>query len=404
MQTFPRRERAIDAPATIAAASVLTGINVLIINLQPIIMTTLADSRGLTDATLGQINAISIGFGTVSLISAPLWLRAVNWRIVCWLGIAIASITLLAGAIVSSIWLFMVVFGLQSFAQGFPGAVSFAYLGNTQNPDRAYGASVMAQSLLPAIAAIPLSSWIVPAYGAVGLFVSLALLTGVGLIACRWLPAHSNEKTARQVSAADAPFTFESVLPPSIALLASVLITAGIIGFWIFIGRIGASMGVSHDLVGLAVSLSALATMLTATLVTWLGGRLSSLTFALTGVGMIIGGYILTLGHGGLAYTSGTMLYALGWGFAQPGYWAVLRKVDVTGRLFVAAPATVGIAGVGIGLLAGPAIEHGGFPDLIILCAGLVVASAIALLVALRIAGQHMQSAVVHPVARPEVL
>jgi hypothetical protein len=78
------------------------------------------------------------------------------------------------------------------------------------------------------------------------------------------------------------------------------------------------------------------------------------------------------------------LLFALGWGSAQPAFWAIVSKVDATGRIFVAAPAASGIGGVAVGLLAGPIIERGGYLGLLTFSSGLIVAALVAASIALR--------------------
>jgi hypothetical protein len=82
---------------------------------------------------------------------------------------------------------------------------------------------------------------------------------------------------------------------------------------------------------------------------------------------------------GDVAYIACNMMFSFGFGLAQPAYLAVVRKVDATNRLFVAAGGVIGAAGVVIGLVAGPIIGLGGYKAMILVAAGFVIAGAVLL-------------------------
>lgn len=371
-----------DRPTVIAASAYLTGVNALVINVQPIIMGALADGRGLSSGNLGQLSAIFIAFNTLCFLGAPLWIRRVSWRSVAFLSAMGASFVILSGAVAVSFTVLLLVFALLGLVKGFMGAIAFASLGDARNPDRAYGVSVVVQSVLAALVATPLSAVVLPRWGVAGLFIVLALVFTTACIACRWLPATRAESASSEAEPdLEAPKA-SAAAPAIIALAALGLFTGGIIGFWFFLERIGAARGVSGSLVGVAVSLCALSTILSAVLVAALGGRVSSMMFVWAGSAMVLAGFAALAAPGDIAFMSSALLFALGWGLAQPAYWAVVRKVDGTGRLFVAAPAVSGFAGALVGLTAGVVIAWGGYGGLIQVSGGLVMVAAILLVIA----------------------
>jgi len=134
------------------------------------------------------------------------------------------------------------------------------------------------------------------------------------------------------------------------------------------------------------VSMSALSTVVTAGVVAWFGTRISSRTYMWIGTIMLLCGFGLILSPGAIPFMIGAQLFALGWGFAQPPYYALARKIDVTGRLFVAAPAMVGVAGVVIGSAAGAIIGLAGYDGLVAMSGALIVVATLLLLVAVRLA------------------
>lgn len=382
---------AVDAPSAVAAASYLIGINQLIMNLQPLVLGALADTYRLTDAHLGHISAIFIGFNTLAVLSAPFWIRRVNWRALSTATVVLAAVALAAGAALSTLPAILLLFAVLGVLKGALGAPSFAALGDTANPDRSYASSLIFQSLLAAAAAVPVAQWLIPKYGVVGLFLGLAVVVATGLFATRWLPAAGVVPAPAVAEASEPAPLARGVLAPAIGLFALGLFICGILSFWYFVERIGAARGVPAGLIGAAISLCSLATVATAGIVAWLGGRLASLAFVAIGNAVLIAGYACLIADGNLAFIASTVLFAMGWGLAQPGYWTIIRKVDATGRIFVAAPAASGVAGVLTGIVAGPIIERGGYTALIVFSGAALLASAACLLLAERVGARALR-------------
>lgn len=393
IETGPDRQRTLDAPAAVVAAAYLSGLNMLVVNLQPLILGALADSYGLSDRQLGHIGAIFIGFSTACFVSGPLWVRRVDWRTFSRLMIVLASAALIAGAFVAAPGVILALFAILGLIKGGLGIPSFASLGDSSNPDRNYGVSVGFQAFLSAAVTAPAAAYVIPRFGVSGLFLTIAALVASGLVACRWLP-RAGVDGPRRAAEAKVPLARVGILSSSavaawIALLAIAAFTGGILGFWYFIERIGVDRGVTHAIIGLTLSLCSLATIGTASIAAWLGGRFPSLTFVCAGSLLILLGFGSLRFHGDAAYTGGSLAFAMGWGLAQPAYYAVIRKVDSTRRLFVAAPAAGGTAGVVIGMVAGPIIEAGGYGAITMASGALIVAGAVGLAAADLFYGRH---------------
>jgi predicted MFS family arabinose efflux permease len=310
------------------------------------------------------------------------------------LALTAAIAIVLSGGWAQTLAALLLVFAALGVAKGLLGAVAFAALGETDNPDRAFGASVVGQSLLAAVAAVPLSAWIVPRYGVVGLFCALAALLCAGFAACVWMPVQGRTAASATAGSGQAsPLVSAAAVPPFVALLASGLFAAGIMGFWYFMERIGTARGSSAGWVGLAVSLAALASIVTAAVVTWLGARWSSLVYVFGGTALVLAAFALLSLPGDAAFMSACLLFALGWGLAQPAYWAVVRKVDATNRLFATAPAASSAGAVVVGLAAGPLIAQGGYGELVACSAAFIAAGAICLVLSDKLLGRALQAA-----------
>jgi hypothetical protein len=372
-----RTASGVDAPSAIAAASYLIALSQLIINVQPLTVGALANAYHLSDRQLGQLSATFIGFATLCTLTGPLWIRRIHWRLFTAIAVVASSVALVSGAWLHSAASFLILFAVLGVVKSGMAIPSFASLGDTSNPDRNYGISVAVQSLSAAGAAAIMATVVIPKFGVPGLFVAMGGAVATGLIASRWLPAAGRASSVAGPSPAGAKVGFRSAIPVILALLGLGFFIGGILGFWYFVERIGASRGIPADVVGLAISLSALGTISTAATVAWLGGRVRSMVFVAGGTITTVTGYALLQVDGGAAFVTTVLLFSLGWGLAQPAYWAISRKVDVSSRLFVAGGAVSGAAGVLVGLAAGPVIEMGGYDLLILLSAGLLVVGAV---------------------------
>lgn len=368
----------LDARPVLAAGAYLIALNQLVVNIQPLLLGAIAQGYGMSDRQLGHVSAVYVGATTIATLAAPLWIRKVDWRLFTTIAVVCCVGAFIFGATLRSAELFLAIFGILGILKGCFGAPAFAALGDSTSPDRAYGLSVVLQGVLAAAIAFPISGLIVPRFGVSGLFVFLACVYATGVLAARWMPRAGRVAAAQGEGAPAAlPLLSRAAVAPLIALVATALFVGGILAFWYFVERIGTARGVAPAIIGMTISVTALCSVMTSALNTWLGGRLPTTAFIAAGTALLLAGYAVLAFPGSIPFMICNLLFALGWGFAQPAYWAVARLVDRTGRLFVAAPAASGIAGVAIGVIAGPVIETGGYSGLLWFSAALMTAGMI---------------------------
>ena len=373
----------IDSLSVVAAASLLVGLNQLIINIQPLLLGALARYNGLTDTQLGLISSSLVGGALCATSTAPFWVRKVNWRRFTSLSILAASAMLFAASRITSFEGLCFAFAAIGLLKGGIGMPSFACLGDTSAPERNFGTSVAVQSALAALAGFPMAAWLIPAYGAPGVLYGLILALMLGLVAARFIPAKGRPGTAltAEPGSSNVITITPSLLPFIAVMLAMMLFTIGVTSFWFFLERIGDARHVPAATIGLAVSGTALVTIPGSICVTWLSRWLNGLQFAVIGSLFIMAGYGLVALGGEALFLVGSLVFAFGWGIAQPGYWALARETDPTARLFVLSSAIAGFAAVMTGFIAGPVIVASGFDGLIAAAgAGIAAGAAMAAL------------------------
>jgi|UPI0003B66EA5 MFS family permease len=371
----------VDRGSAIAAASLLIALNQLVINVQPLLIGALARHRGLDDGELGLVSSALVGGALLASSTAPFWVRRVNWRRTTTLALLLAALMFWVTSLVTGFGWLCLAFALAGLMKGMIGAPSFVCLGDTSRPERNFGTSVAVQAIVAAAAAVPMAGYLIPAYGLSGVLYSLIAAMAVGLVAVRFLPASG--RGSEQAHGARVKVPAWRLLPFIAVLLAMMLFTIGVTSFWFFLERIGTAQSIPAATIGLAVSGTALVSIPGSFAVTWLSRWLGGLQFIVLGSLLIVAGFALVAVPEPVAFMAGSLIFAIGWGIAQPGYWALAREADPTSRLFVLSSAVAGLASVITGLIAGPMIGLNGYTGLIVM-SGLFVAAGIALCVLIK--------------------
>jgi predicted MFS family arabinose efflux permease len=164
-----------------------------------------------------------------------------------------------------------------------------------------------------------------------------------------------------------------------LALGIFVVFACGQVALWVFIERIGRSIGVSAGEMGLVFSVLKVVGGLSAALVALLGDRLGNRWPHVLGL-LVIG-----LGVALLASPSSFMVYALGAWIWEGAFTmccvyqtAAIAKLDRSNKLVVLVPAAFAVSAFVGPELAGRLAETGGFTPLFILATGCAAIPALA--------------------------
>ena len=346
------------------SAVYLQSINALFSNIQPLLLGALAGAYGFRTGQLGHFTAAFVGASALCNLTSPLWIGRVNWRVTA-IGATLTTAAVLAASSLLKTPAFLpIVFARVGICNGLSSSPSFASLGEAKNPERAYGAATVGQSVCVAAVSGVISNFVAPQFGLSGFLLALAVIMATGVVAGLFLPASSSRSRNGKTAAAGVSIFSAKAVPALIALLALFLFLLGSFLYYYFVERIGAARGLPISLIGTILSFAALSTLPTSMAVTVWGGKVPAQTFLLWGTILLIACCGVLVATGVVPYAGSVVLFGLGYGLSQPSYWAVLRNSDFTNRLHVAAPAALGVAGVGASLSAGPITEAYGFPGL----------------------------------------
>jgi hypothetical protein len=370
--------------ALLVCAGVVWTLGILMSNILPIPLEFLRHERGLDVSQLGTIGSVYVlGNGAVT-VSAPLWVRRLNPRLVSTLGLI-----LVAGALFS-ISVFTSLFALTSgwlvigIATAMVSMPCFSILGDATNPVRVYSVALFGSTLFAmAISFIVAKLGLHDALVAGGALFALGI--PVALTLTPLLPDGARLPTAPV--AAPSAARRAALAAPLLAMLAgAVFLGVSWGGIWTFAGVIAAAGGIDVRGTGLVVGMGLTGSLVGSALPALIGKRISPLV--MISVAML--GVVLTYPA---MLSSNTQVFMVG--FAVHGaltttafayLLGIVRRVDHTDRVFVAFPAIRELGGAGGTKFTGGFLAHS-TPDAFFgLAAIIVVTSWLLLMGALRIA------------------
>ena len=362
--------------AATASGVYLLSINALFSNIQPLLLGALAGAYGLKTGQLGNFTAAFVGASALSNLSSPLWIERVNWRFTSMAAVIGSALLLVSASTLTSPALLPVLFAMIGVCNGLISSPSFASLGQAKNPERAYGAVTTGQSVCVAAVSAGISNLVIPTFGLSGFLLTLAAIMLTGFLASWFLPATGSRPKARSGGAKEANLLSKAAVPAFVSLAGLFLFLFGVFLYYYFIERIGHDRGIPIGVIGAILSAAALSSLPTSLVVTVWGGRVPAITLLIWGSVVLVACCLVLALDGLVPYAGSVLLFGLGYGLTQPSYWAVLRNSDLTNRLFVAAPAALGAAGVSASLCAGPITERYGFAGLETSSAAMTISGA----------------------------
>lgn len=182
----------INKKSVIISISLLSSLATLVFIMQPYIAGMAAETYNLSDSDIGTMTAYYyVGFAIITL-SAPIWIRRVNWKI---FGLSASLVAFASLAYAGRINTYdSLLFSL--FGAGCGAAIIFSIsnclVGDMNNPDQKFGIRTGTEQLVGAVALIIIPLMIVPEYGFAGLLLSLAFLFVVIAPTALFLPKTSN--------------------------------------------------------------------------------------------------------------------------------------------------------------------------------------------------------------------
>ena len=359
------------------ALSAVSAVALLLLNLQPLFVGSVARKFGLNHVELGYFATLPLIASFVVFASAPLWLNLLPIRKLIYLGRALSILALVAMAIANAILPLTISFACYAVGVSIVQVPALVALGRMPDSESSLGVYVTASLILAGVMAFLVPTLIEPTFGFNG-FLCLILATTLGSTAL----VHQIPKEGIQ---ADAPVT-ATVSDISgggnavTALSASVIFYLGIIGAWAFLERLGVQAGL--DIHGLGLSFAG-ALLIGGTgpfAAAYFGERIStSVATVMTAAMFALFAALLLIGDvNPLKFALALVSFNIAWNFGIPYFLAITGRADASGRALALAPAAMTLGAAGGPALAGNLLSTQG-PAGLIAAFGLVLAISFAM-------------------------
>lgn len=351
------------------------------VNIMAAIVDGLVTGLGFTNPQAGMVGAANIYGASVGSFVAVLFVRRIAWRPALFGLLALLLLLDLGSIAIHDPILLTAMRALHGFVGGFAVGVAYSVMARTRSPDRAFGMLLLVQFGLGGLGVMFLPT-LVPEYGTRILFLSLAALTALALIALTAIPrfdAAARDNTTTPAARLATPARITAVF----ALLALFLFQGGNMALSAFIIRLGEHYALGREFIGQALGWATWIGAAGAGLVIVMGtrfGRLRPLLIAM----------LLTLaGTAGFFWSGMSPVFfianvgtAITWSFVVPYLFGMLSRLDGSGRL-----ATLGgfVSKLGLAsgpMLAGRLLHDDDFPFLIATALIALALSMIAMLAA----------------------
>ncbi len=341
------QKNSMDAGTVVAAAVIISAIGAMFYNVLPMYLGAAQDHRALGNDQIGFIgSSFFLGY-TLTSISAFFWIRKIDWRVVSYLAVAIASLGLLfAGG--SGTYLNLLL-GVFIAGCGFAAiySVGTTLISDTSNAARWYGAKITAEAALGVVLLVLAPTLILPRWGFAGLSGMLIVTIIVLAPIVMFLPPEGSRQPEQEQSSQSAE---TNIGPVWLALVACMLFICGQTAIWGFVERIGNSAGFNPGLVGTLLGVSLAFAVGGSLLAAWLGDRIGCLK-PLVWAHLIFftGAAILFRGNQFEFYSVATCLVMFSVGLGISYSVSTIAELDADGRYVV-----LSVPAIGVGVMIGP--------------------------------------------------
>ena len=352
------------------------------VNIMAAIVDGLVTGLGFSNPQAGMVGAANIYGASVGSFIAVLLVRRIAWRPALFALLALLLLIDLSSTVLRDATVLTAVRALHGLVGGMAVGVTYSVMARTRSPDRAFGMLLLVQFGLGGGGVMFLPT-LVPEYGARILFLSLAALTAVALVALATIPRFDDARPVdAQARATLSPMARGTAV---LVLLALFLFQGGNMALGAFIIRLGEHFHLGRDFIGQALGWATWIGAAGAGLVIFMGARFGRLRPLLVAM-------LLTLaGTAGFFWSGSQPVFfianigtAITWSFVVPYLFGMLSRLDTSGRL-----ATLGgfVSKLGLAsgpMLAGRLLADDDFPFLIAVAIVALAVSGVAMLAAAR--------------------
>ncbi|MEH6581245.1 MAG: MFS transporter [Halioglobus sp.] len=354
---------------TLAAACGMGAMGALVFLALPLLIGLFIDERGFSEQQAGLIASAYFATYFIASASAFLWIDHVrpgrSGAVAC---LCIAMGPYLATLVTSPMGLASSL-ALAGVGGGMLFSLATSIISRRAQADRDFGWLLATQQLLAALFLFASTDW--------NLATTLLCVSGLSLLLLPGMTALSGYEHVPASPPGKNDLSAKSS-PAWLALLALMINFMALSALWAFVDRIGSHSGLDSEQLGSALSLSMLAGLAGALLVTGLAdrlGRQAPLWLSAIAFLSVCVGYRLDMNW--TLFLTVTALLSFSWNFGLAYQMGVVATLDGDGRFSALIPAAQG-AGAMLGPVMGGMLAMGGNYDNLLLCVSALVIISIA--------------------------
>ena len=333
----------------------------------PMLVGLMIGERGLSEQQSGLVASSYFATYFLSSSSSYLWINKIPPRKIAGIAYLCMATGLGSAALATNAWQLAFCMAVAGLGGGSLFSLATTIISRRPEADRDFGWLLATQQLVAAGFLFASADW--------SLQIALACISGIGFFMLASLPGIAAKE--RAVSGPGGAVTQSTPQSGVWAALAILMINfMALSALWAFVERIGATGGLDSSALGSALSLSMLAGLAGALLVTRVAdrwGRQIPLWSSATAFALVCAGYELEMSW--LLFLAVTSMLSFTWNFALAYQMGVVALLDGRGRYSALIPAAQS-AGAMLGpVLGGALVTDGQYTELLWVVATLVTAT-----------------------------
>lgn len=353
----------------VTAAIALTVIGAAGFLILPVLLGSAVTAFSASEADVGLLGSMSMAGSVVSAVSALFWIRSVNWRIAARIALLLQLSGLVLAVQASSVSQLAMAFLLAGVGGGAVYSLALTVLSDEPQAERMFGYSVTGQVAFQVLGLL-LLPYFVTTGGFTKLILALIALVFAGLFCTLGLPQKGVKETRINLSGVF------SQRHATLALVGCALFFFNVGCVWAYVERIGTAAGFSPEQLGIGLAFGVSVGLAGALTAAWQGARWGyRVPLGLCTAATVVSISFLQTGVPLMGFISAVAAYNFFWNYSLTYQYALISRVDESGRCVAVAPAFHAA-----GAAAGPAVAAGlisptGFGAVTVLAIGAVTLS-----------------------------
>jgi len=334
----------VDSLRCVISIALLAAMTPAAVVLGPIIVGAYVTDLGFAADTAGYLIAAELVGAGIATAVAYVAVGRFDWHSIIRVALAGCMFGNVISIFATDVAVLLPVRFFTGIAVGTIMTMTIVIVGMTRDQERNFGYWSMGQVVF-AVIGFAIFPHIMPLVGVAGFFAFMAVIMALQQLVVRNMPAAGNPEHAAGFSS--LPPDAKKLVP--VALLALLFFYIGIGSVWAYVERIGDQSGLDAEVIGYALSGSAVVGVFGAALATWMSTRFGRLMPALLGYLMIALAMSFYFGtQTTVIFLVASLLYKFAWWFMSPYLLANMTTLDPSGRVAILTNFVIGF-GLGVG-------------------------------------------------------